>query len=59
MDLDSLNTLLNRYVTATERVPKTIEEMVKLKIIPRVPPAPAGQKYVIDPRKIEIRLVNK
>jgi hypothetical protein len=59
MDIGSLNTVLRNYIGATDKVPKSIEEMVKLKLLPRMPSAPPGKKLVLDTRRQEIVLQNK
>lgn len=35
------------------------EQLVKVRLIPSVPVPPPGKKYVIDMKKIEVRLENK
>jgi hypothetical protein len=59
MDVESLNTILGNYIVATDKVPKSFEEMVKLKLIPRVPTPPPGKKYVIDPVSLKVEVRNK
>jgi len=55
MDLNSLDSILQDYANASGRVPKTFQEMVDLKLIPRVPQPPAGKQWVIDPVQIRIK----
>ena len=56
---ESLNSVLRDYYDAESRVPKDLEEMVQLKLIPRVPTPPPGKKYVIDATKRRVVLVSK
>ena len=39
-----------------QQVPKDLEELVALKYIASIPSAPRGKKFVIDRRKVEVRL---
>ena len=48
MDVESLNTVLGDYIASKDRIPKNLEEMVRLKLIPHVPKPPPGYKYEID-----------
>lgn len=48
LDVENLNAILDTYITAHDRVPKSVEEMVALKLIPRAPVPPPGKRYVID-----------
>lgn len=59
MDVESLNTILGNYIVATDKVPKSFEEMVKLKLLPRVPTPPPGKKYIIDQVSHKVKVVNK
>lgn len=43
-----MNMLLGEYVAEHKRIPKDVNEMVAWKIISKVPPPPAGKRYVID-----------
>jgi hypothetical protein len=48
MDVESLNTIIGDYIASKDRIPKDFAEMVRLKLIPRVPTAPPGFTYEID-----------
>ncbi|MBI3192233.1 MAG: hypothetical protein HYZ36_06160 [Pedosphaera parvula] len=37
----------------------SFEQLVQARLIPSVPVPPPGKKYVIDMKKIEVRLENK
>jgi hypothetical protein len=58
LDLESLNIILDNYYTAYEKVPKDINDMIRLKLIKRAPTPPPGKKYVIDPKKHKINVVD-
>lgn len=47
-NLRVLNQLVAGFTMSNNRLPVDLEELVKLKLISRVPPAPAGKKFVID-----------
>jgi len=59
MDLGSLDSILDNYGAQHDRVPKSLEEMVALKLIPRMPTPPPGKRYVIDQQKRRIRIVDR
>lgn len=59
LDIESIEGVLNDYADAFGRVPKDLDEMVRLKLIPRVPPAPPGKVYVIKAEQRQIVLQDK
>jgi hypothetical protein len=56
---ETLNGILTDYADAHGRVPKDLAEMVRLKLIPRIPEAPPGKRFLINAERREIALVNK
>lgn len=56
VDLGHLTRLLRRYTVEQQQVPKDLLELVALKYLAAIPVAPPGQKFVIDRRKVEVRL---
>ncbi len=58
LEVENLNVILETYSTAYDRVPRTVEEMVALKLIPRAPVPPPGKKYLIDPVRRAIKEVS-
>ena len=54
--LDQLTRLIRRFSVEQQQVPKDLTELVALKYLEAVPPAPVGQKFVIDRWKVEVRL---
>ena len=45
---DRLTQVLRRYSAETQRVPKSLDELVTAGYLPELPAAPAGKKYVFD-----------
>ncbi len=55
-DLGHLTRLVRRYTVDQQQVPRDLQELVARKYLVAVPAAPAGQKFVIDRKKAEVRL---
>jgi len=55
-DLDHLTRLVRRYSVEQQQVPKQLIELVSLNYLEAVPVAPQGQKFVIDRKRVEVRL---
>jgi len=55
---ESLNIAIQTFYTAAGRVPKDIDELVHLELIPQAPTTPPGKKFVIDPVKRQVKLVS-
>ncbi len=51
------NLALGSFLMAKGRMPTNMQEMVTEKFLRAVPPAPAGKKYVIDPKAGRVVLV--
>jgi hypothetical protein len=58
-DEEALNSLVEEFYTAHDRLPKSIDEMVQMKFIQKAPTPPPGKRYVIDPKKFKIVLVSQ
>ena len=56
LSLDQLTRLIRRFSVEQQQVPKDLAELVTLKYLEVVPTAPTGKKFVIDRRKVEVRL---
>ena len=56
MDLKGLTCLVRRYTVEQQQVPKDLLDLVALKYLAAIPAAPPGQRFVIDRRKVEVRL---
>ena len=48
METAGLDMALQRFVKAKGRLPASVQEMVTEKMLPAIPPAPAGKKFAID-----------
>lgn len=58
MDLkEDPNMAFGSFVMTKGRMPTNLQEMVTAKFLRAVPPAPPGQKYVIDPKAGRVVLV--
>ena len=55
-DLGHLTRLLRRYTVEQQHVPKDLLDLVELKYLAAIPVAPQGQKFVVDRRRVEVRL---
>jgi hypothetical protein len=55
-DLERLTHLVRRYAIEQQQVPQNLFDLVSLKYLEAVPLAPPGQKFVIDRKKVEVRL---
>jgi hypothetical protein len=56
MDLGQLTRLLRRYTVEKQQVPKDLRELVGAKYLTSLPVAPAGRRFVIDRKKVEVKL---
>ena len=56
-NLAELTRALRRYSVEQQQVPKQLEQLVALNYLESIPSAPSGQRYVIDRRKVEVKLV--
>ena len=59
IDLPALTVALREYCHWKMRVPKDLNELVASKYLTNLPTPPPGQKYAIDPTKLEVMLVNQ
>jgi hypothetical protein len=55
-DLDRLTRLARRFSIERQQVPKDLDELVAYKYLAVVPPAPIGQRFVVDRKTVEVRL---
>ena len=56
VDVRHLTRLVRRYAVEQQQVPKDLLDLVAQKYLARVPVAPEGQRFVIDRRRVEVRL---
>ena len=59
IDLPALTVALREYCHWKMRVPKDMNELVVSRYLTNLPAPPSGQKYAIDPSKLEVMLVNQ
>jgi hypothetical protein len=57
--LDRLTQVLRKYCFENKRLPATFDEVVAAGYVKDMPQAPAGKKFAIDPKKVQIILVNQ
>ena len=54
--LENLTRLIRRFCIEQQQVPKELVELVRHKYLEALPPAPDGQRFVIDRQRVEVRL---
>ncbi|MEQ2010130.1 MAG: hypothetical protein ABMA26_25385 [Limisphaerales bacterium] len=59
VDLKALNEAVRAHIMGLLKEPATLEELVKTGFIKRLPAAPPGKKYVLDPKKASVLLVDQ
>jgi hypothetical protein len=57
--LAELTQALRKYSAEKQRVPKTFDELVANGYVKQVPPAPAGKKFAVDGKRLQVVLVNQ
>lgn len=56
-DLSSVTEAIRMFHVEKGRFPKTLNELVQDKYLPRLPAAPAGTKYSYDPNTGQVKVV--
>jgi len=56
---ETLTSIIRDFYDSNGRLPKDIQELVTLRLISKIPEAPPGKKFVLDPVKKRAILVNK
>jgi hypothetical protein len=56
VDVKHLTKLVRRYAIEQQQVPKDLLDLVAQKYLTTIPIPPAGQRFVIDRRKVEVKL---
>jgi len=56
VDLGRLTRLIRRYTVEQQQVPKELTDLVELNYLTVLPAAPQGQRFIIDRRRVEVRL---
>jgi len=54
--VDQLTGILRRFTLERQHVPKELAELVALNYLKSIPNPPDGQRYVIDRKRVEVRL---
>jgi hypothetical protein len=57
--VETLNSQLSEYLANGGKMPSTMEELARLKLVPQIPAAPPGKKFVIDSNKRKVIMVNQ
>ena len=57
--LDQLTQVLRKYSVENRQVPKSLDEVVSAGYLKEMPAAPAGKKFAIEPRKVQVVLVDQ
>lgn len=55
-DLEQLTRLVRRYAIEQQQVPRSLGDLVSLKYLEAAPAAPHGREFVIDRKRVEVRL---
>ena len=57
--LSALTQALRKYSAERQRVPQSLNEVISAGYLTAMPPAPPGKKYAINPKRLEVILVNQ
>jgi hypothetical protein len=57
--LTQITRAIQSFAISNERPPKDLNELVKAKLIPALPTPPPGKKFLYDPSRMSIKLVNQ
>jgi len=58
-EITELTKEVRRYSFEKRKLPQKVEDLVAAGYIQSIPPAPAGKKYAIDTKRVEVILVNQ
>ncbi len=56
--LDELTQALRKFSAEKQRVPKKLDELVAAGYLGQIPPAPAGKKFVIEEKRVQVIVGN-
>jgi hypothetical protein len=56
---DGMNEAIRSYFKDNERFPNSLQDLVKAGYLSRVPSAPDGKRYDLDPKTGQVFVVNK
>ena len=57
--LDQLTQSLRKFSAEKQRVPASLDELVAAGYLPSLPRAPAGYKFTINPKRVEVLIVKQ
>lgn len=57
--LNTINEALQQFMEDAQRLPASLEELIKVGRLARIPIPPQGKKYALDPEKKEAVLVSE
>jgi len=55
-DLAELTRLVRRFSVEQQKIPQQLEDLVALNYLAAVPTPPPGRKFVVDRKRVEVRL---
>lgn len=58
-NLEMLTFAVQQFYGTNKRMPADLQELAAAKLIPKVPMAPAGMKFLIEPQTKQVRLVKQ
>lgn len=59
VDLAALTQTIRRYGMEKQKTPQSLEEVQAAGYLKTIPAAPAGKKFAIEPKRLEVILVNQ
>lgn len=59
VDLAALTQVVRRYGMERQKAPQSLEEVVAAGYLKTMPTAPAGKKFAIEPKRLEVILVTQ
>lgn len=59
IDTASINQAIQHFQVEHDRLPKSLDELVQEKFLPKVPEAPHGMKIVYDPQTGAVKIVKQ
>ena len=57
--LGELTQAVRKYAVENRRVPASLNEVISAGYVKAMPAAPAGKKFVLNPKRMEVVLVNQ
>ena len=57
--LGVLTQAVRKFSAERRRVPENLDEVIRAGYIQNIPDPPAGKKFVLNPKRLEVTLANK